>query len=109
LPQKRRTLSSALSQYQQAPFGGKLWRGRAGGALDADATSALSVLLSTLSCIVSTSPPYPAASQKSSTKITSWKYCGRENSQARQLPSRMSQLHFHAEFALIAHRAQLPE
>jgi hypothetical protein len=57
-------LSSALSQYQHAPFGGKLWRGRAGGALDADATSALAVLFSTLSCIVSTSPPLPGSKSK---------------------------------------------
>jgi hypothetical protein len=109
LPQKRRTLSSALSQYQQAPFGGKLWRGRAGGALDANATSALTVLLSTLSCIVSTSPPYPAASQKSSSKITSAKYRSHAIPQARELPPRVPQLHFHAEFAPITHRVQSPE
>jgi hypothetical protein len=61
LPQKRLTLSSGLSQYQQAPFGGKL---RRAGALLLGATaigSTDTLVSGKLSCVVSKIPPLPAA------------------------------------------------
>jgi hypothetical protein len=68
LPQKRRTLSSGLSQYQHAPFGGRLSRAGAGvvagAALIAAAIGSTDALLSgTLSCIVSKVTPLPATRQ----------------------------------------------
>jgi len=66
LPQKRRTLSSGLSQYQHAPFGGRLCRAGAGvgAALNAAATGSTDTLVSgTLSCIVSKVTPLPATRQ----------------------------------------------
>jgi len=55
LPQKRRTLSTGFSQYQQDPLGGKLRRvGRAWAAAAAAAMgSAIAVSPAKLSCIVS--------------------------------------------------------
>jgi len=66
LPQKRRTLSSGLSQYQHAPFGGRLMRAGAGvgAALSEAATGSTDTLVSgTLSCIVSKVTPLPATRQ----------------------------------------------
>jgi hypothetical protein len=55
LPQKRRTLSSGFSQYQQEPLGGKLRRVGLACAAAAAATmgSAIAVSPVKLSCIVS--------------------------------------------------------
>jgi hypothetical protein len=58
LPQKRRTLSSGFSQYQQEPFGGKLWRAGKGRAATVAIGSAGAFWSGKLSCIVSTNPSY---------------------------------------------------
>ena len=54
LPQKRRTLSSGLSQYQQAPLGGRLRRVGKGGSTG-------TLLSGKDSCVVSKLTPLPAA------------------------------------------------
>src|SRR5471032_672684 len=59
LPQKRRTLSSGLSQYQQAPLGGRFFRVRTDGGSSGGAAPDRSS--GTLSCIGSKIPSFPGS------------------------------------------------
>ena len=63
LPQKRRTLSTGLSQYQHDPFGGRLTRDGLACTLAAGIASDAAPLSLTLSCIVSKVYPLPATHQ----------------------------------------------
>ncbi|MEW6373202.1 MAG: hypothetical protein AB1584_19950 [Pseudomonadota bacterium] len=58
-PQKRRTLSSGFSQYQQEPLAGKLRRVGMVRAADAANGSAITLSFGKLSCIVSKIHPQP--------------------------------------------------
>ena len=61
LPQKRRTLSTGLSQYQHEPFGGKLTRDGRDCAAAAGSASESPLSFITLFSIVSKVHPLPAA------------------------------------------------
>ena len=80
LPQKRRTLSTGLSQYQHDPFGGRLTRDGLVCTPVAGIASDAAPLLITLSCIVSKVPPYRQYI-KSSSNITLAKYPEHEQAQ----------------------------
>jgi hypothetical protein len=79
-PQKRFTLSSGFSQYQQEPFGGNFCRGCSVAAIAGIIDGIIDTALSGTACSV-VSMIFPSPDTSTASKITSAEVCGSDENQ----------------------------